>query len=641
MTHLPQITRRDFLDGVLVGAGAILAGGWLAACDPASTIPGSAGVGVSGEGLAPSLRTGLVGQSSAAAEVPHQLRDGTFWASAPGTESTGETYDLVVVGAGISGLASAYFFEQAKPGARILILEADLDIGGHARRNEFTGVRGRPGGLLVGYGGSEALQSPALYSDVAKRLLDDLGIQPERFRRYYQGGFYPSRAAYVFGEEHWGRDHVAFRGSGQRPYEILSDAPMASRAKRDLEMLYDDPPDWMPGLSDAEKKLRLAELSYADFLSDVARVHPDAQAFLYNLGSDGWGFGIDAQGAIDVWTYHPGFTGMGMDASEPSPYNSPSTTSLWYDDEPYIFHFPGGNSTIARLLLRSMIPAALPGHSAQDEVLATLDYGRLDTPGSRVRVRLGSPVVGVENLEDGGSEGVVEVSYADGGFVRSVRASSVIMAGMYAMVPYIVRDYPDDQAAAARMMSRVPLVYTSVLLRTRRAFRELDCWGGHVVGRGTDWTDFYLDYPVSIGRYEYPIDLDEPGIVLVHGAPTVPGLPPRDGAIAGRTVMAETPFADYEASLRGLLQQVLGPGGFDDERDIQAITVNRWAHGYTWEYSLPWDKDFYPHGPLPGRVASRRLGRIAFANTDRLGAAYADRAIDAAHEAVVDLGEQG
>ncbi len=640
-----EITRRDFLDGVMIGTGAVLAGGWLTACEPSSperapatsTAPSATGPADTGSASYPPAQTGFAGQSETASVIPHQLRDGTFWASTGSPEATGETYDLVVVGAGISGLASAYFFAREHPSATILILDADRDIGGHARRNEFADVAGRPGGLLVGYGGSESMQSPALYSPAAKELIEDLGIDVEKFRRYYHGEFWPSDRLYVFDEELWGRDHVSRRRAGEPPARWVEQLPIAEQAKRDLVMLFEDPPDWMPGLGDAEKKRRLSTMSYSGFLREVAHVHEDAVRFLYNHGSDAWGLGIDGIGAVDVWPYFPGFSGMGMDDSEPSKWNSPSTQRLWFDEEPYIYHFPGGNSTIARLVLRNMNPQAVPGRSIEDEVLARVDYGLLDDAGQRVRVRLESPVVKVENIASGVSGPGVEITYAHGGSLRTVRSSSAVMACWYTMLPYVVEGLPVEQRTAAQAMDRVPLLYTSVQLRSRKAFEELDVWGGHVAGPGTDWTDFYLDYPVSIGRYEYPLDLAEPGIVLVHGAPTMPGLPPREGAVAGRRALAQTSFADLERSLRSLLDRALGPGGFDAAEDIQAITINRWAHGYTWEYSLPWDAEFYPQGPLPGQIASRRFGQIAFANTDRYGAAYADLAIDAAHDAIDDL----
>ena len=635
-----RISRRDFLDGAAIGAGALLAGGWLEACTPSrsspkrSLSPSSPLVTASLPSYPPRLED-MRGQIDSAYAVPHMLRDGTFWDAAGIPQATGETYDLVVVGGGISGLSSAYFYCQKNPDARILILDNNDDFGGHARRNEFHGVAGRRDGLLIGYGGTESIEAPKLYSQRAKSLLEGIGIEVERFHQYFDEDWYPPKSLDFFPVEIWGRDHTAIKRHHQSTADWLKDAPMAEQAKRDLAMLYENPKDWMPGLSDDEKKYRLSRITYAQFLTDVAKVHADAVMFLHNHGVDDWGYGIDDQGAIDVWTSTaPGFQGMNLDASKPSKYNSPSTINLWYDNEPYIFHFPEGNAGIARLLVRTLIPGILPGHTMEDEVLARLAYDKLDLPANRVRIRLGSPVVRVRHVGDPESATEVEVAYVDGSELKTVRAKGVIMACWYCMVPYIVDGYPEAQAKAAASMGRIPLVYANVQLRNRRAFEKMNVWGGRVAGSGADWTNFYLDYPVSMGGYEYPRNLDDPGVIHFSGHPTRPGVPMPEGVKLGRQDLVEKPFADYERSIRELLARSLAAGGFDPAEDIQAITVNRWAHGYSIEYVTPWNNDFYPAGPLPGEVAARPFGRITFANTDRSSRAYSDAAIDAAARAV-------
>lgn len=388
----------------------------------------------------------------------------------------------------------------------------------------------------------------------------------------------------------------------------------------------------MPGLSDGQKKERLAKMTYLQFLTDVAKVHPDAAKYLQNHAADDWGYGIDQQGAIDVWPSAPGFRGMEMDASKPSKYNSPSTKQLWNDNEPYHYHFPDCNAGIARLLVRSLIPEALPGNTMEDSVLSTLDYGKLDAPGNRVRIRLGSPVVRVKNLGDPATE--VEVTYVQAGRLQTVKAKGALMACMYQMVPFILDGYPDAQKKAAGFMGRVPLIYANVQLRNRRAFDKMKVWGGRWVGPGHDWITSYLDWPVSMGGYEYPTDLEQPGRPSSVREPTVPFVPLREGTVTGRQDLFQTTFAYFERSIRDFLARSMSPGGFDPAEDIQALTINRWPHGYSMEYVTPWDLDFYPGGPLPGEVASRPFGRVTFANTDRYSVAYAHYTIDAAYAAV-------
>ena len=622
-----RISRRDFLDGVALGAGGLLLGACVSGLG--SGVRGTSAL-IAAPQLAdyPPVLTGMQGETDAARAMPHMLRDGTFWNAVGPPRSTGETYDLVVVGGGISGLAAAHIYGKRNKQARILILDNHDDFGGHARRNEFH----TPGRLLVGYGGTESIQSPACMSRRARALLEDIGIEVERFYDYYENRFWWGLGALTFfDKETWGSDY-SVRMPGHPTAELLKDAPLAEQAKRDLVMLYEHPKGWMHGLSDTEKKARLSEMTYAQYLTDVAKVDPDTVKYLHNHAADDWGYGIDGQGAIDNWRWSPGFQNLGLDKSEPCRYNSPSTKQLWHDAEPYIFHFPDGNAGVARLLVRALIPEALPGHTMESEVLGRLVYDKLDLSDNQVRIRLASPVVRVRNV--GNPPDGVEVAYVQGNSLKTVRARGAVMACWYSMVPYVVDGLPELQQRAARFMTRIPLVYATVQLRTRRAFDELRAWGVRHVGPGARWISVFLDYPVSMGGYNYPLDLDRPGLLHMTATPCRPGMPPRDGSRLGRQDMYNTPFADYERSIRDLLARAMGPGGFDPALDIQAVTINRWAHGYSLEYTMPWDKDFYPDGPFPGEVAAGPVGRISFANTDRSSVAYSDSAIDAAYAAV-------
>jgi spermidine dehydrogenase len=264
------ITRRDFLDGMAVAVGAAAVGGLGAGVDAAAAKS-------SGRAAYPPALKGLRGMTPDAMTVPHKLRDGTFWDSAGKRKDTGEVYDLVVVGGGISGLSAARFFQREfGRDARILILDALDDVGGHARRNEF-----RSGGrTLVGYGGSQSLESPSSYSAVAKGMLEDLDIEVKRFEKYFDSGFTKRHGlgrAIFFDKETWGRDHYVAVTPGAKYADLLKDAPMAEQAKADLAKIYDAPEDWMPGLSDAQKKDRLAAITYLQYLKDYVRGAPGAR----------------------------------------------------------------------------------------------------------------------------------------------------------------------------------------------------------------------------------------------------------------------------------------------------------------------------------------------------------------------------
>jgi len=362
-----QITRRDFLNGVSVGiGGAMLASNASlqralegAALDH-ETIPES-----SKDDYPPAL-TGMRGSYDATYKYAHMLRDDSFWDSAPKPSELNETYELVVVGGGISGLAAAYFYRQkAGNGARILILDNHNDFGGHAKRNEFTAG----GRMVLSYGGTQSIESPGQYSPVAKGLLKELGIDTSVFYKAYDRNLYDKLGtAYFFNKETFGRDRLV-TGLNQKPWpEFLGQAPLSETARRDIARVYTEKVDYLPGLTRDEKRDRLAHMSYADFLTKYCKLTPEALPFFQTFPHDLFGLGIDAVSALDCF-------GAGDDY-EAVRYPAFEGVDIGHErrEEPYIFHFPDGNASIARLLVRSMIPSAVPGHDMFDVVTSPADY---------------------------------------------------------------------------------------------------------------------------------------------------------------------------------------------------------------------------------------------------------------------------
>ncbi|MBB2908894.1 spermidine dehydrogenase [Streptosporangium becharense] len=645
------ISRRDFFDGVAVIAG-IAALGSPAGCGGARAAvtgaPGADELQAPADLSYPPAFTGLRGDTAEAIGVPHALRDGRFWPYAGTPEATGERYDLVVVGAGISGVAAAHRWLERHPRARILILDNHDEVGGHARRNEFS-PRGRTG-PLVAYGGSRSIRNPSAWTPEGKDLLDKLGIRPRRLeryvdrRRYERLGMHDSvfcdRESFPAGSA----DRLVVLTPDARPRRWIAELPVAERARRDLVMLYEDPPDWFPRLSAEEKQERLARLTYSGFLRDVCGAHPDVLAFVRTLPVEEWGYGADALGAIDAWggvdgRPYPGLQGLGLDRDKPSRYNSPTVIRNWGADEPRVHCFPEGNQAIVRMMLGRMIPGFATAVDAERITTAEFDYGTLDRPGNRVRVRLSSPVVSVAN--DGAPEGApgratgATVGYFDGDRVRTVQAGGVILACWNAMIPYLVDDLPPAQERALHRAVKVPVLHATVQLRDWRAWKELGIRRTRFTG--AYWCVAELADPIDIGGYRSPGRPEEPITVHLTGSPVAPGMSPAHGSIAGRYALLKTPYAHLEYGIREQLARLLGPGGFDPVRDIEAITVNRWGHGYAPEYATPWDIDFYPDGPFPANAARRRHGRIAIANSDSVPSPRADAAITAAYRAVDDL----
>jgi len=301
----------------------------------------------------------------------------------------------------------------------------------------------------------------------------------------------------------------------------------------------------------------------------------------------------------------------------------------------YEFHFPDGNASVARLLVRALIPDALPGHTAEDSVLAKADYSKLDRAKAPVRIRLSSTVARVRHTGPVGAAKDVEVAYGRDGKVYTVRAKGVVLACWNMMIPYLCPDLPDAQKEALKYGVKVPLVYTTVALRNWTAFKKLGINGATTPGMYH--TGVRLESPTVIGGYNpMPASPDDPVIVRMTRTPCKPGLAARDQQRAGHIELLSTPFQTFERNIRDQLARVLSGGGFDPARDIDAITVNRWPHGYAYEYNPLWDPDWAP-GQSPCEIGRRPFGRITIANSDAAAAAYTDAAIDQAHRAVAEL----
>lgn len=612
------ISRRDFVDGMAVGVGGAFALPYLPDMqDPAY----------------PPALTGLRGSHPGSFEALHQLRDGAFWQKAPPATDTGEEYDLIVVGGGISGLTAAWHFRRARPGARVLILENHDDFGGHARRNEFSA----PGRMVLGYGGTQSIDSPAPYSAVSRELLAALGVSVGRWEdvnhpETYQGlgrGFF-------FDRETFGRDQLVAGYSRRFRDAFLDRAPVTDSVRKACRRLRDEPLDPWPGETSAQKKARLARLSYADFVTKVWGLDPGVLPMFGGSTFGLFGVGIDAVPAQDAFALgFPGFQGMKLDPTTGGPGQNLDTVP--YPGQPdHYFHFPDGNASVARLLVRQLIPSAIPGRTMDDVVTARAEYSMLDRAGSEVRIRLSSSVMRVRHLGDPQRAATrVEVTYSHDGTLHRVAGRLAVLACWHSVIPYLCPELPEAQRKAMALAVKVPLVYTNVLIRNWRAFQQLGVRS--VTTPGMWHMSMELDFPVSIGGYRHARTPDEPVVVHMSNALASPGLLIHDQHRAGRAALLATDFETIERSIRNQLARVLGPGGFDSARDILAITVNRWPHGYAYQYNSLFDDFWRDGGEQPCEVARRPFGRIAIANSDAGAYAYTDSAIDQGFRAVQDL----
>lgn len=613
-----DISRRDFLSGVSVAIGASLVPATGSAQDVgAQDMPG----------YYPPELTGMRGSHPGAFETAHTARDG---ASFDG-DDTGERYDLVVVGGGISGLSAAHFYRQAKgDNARILILDNHDDFGGHAKRNEFQiGDR-----RIIGYGGTMLLEAPGGYPEIAKALIRDLGVETDRFYQYFDRELYSSLGlsdGLFFDEETFGADHLAV-GDMVDP-SVFEHSPLSGKARADLVRLFKDERHYLDDVPAEQRGAYLESIDYQTYLRDHAGMHDEVLKVMFSAARGVWAVNIDAYPAHSAWSGgYPGFGDLKIGIES---YNREDG-----HEEPNIFHFPDGNATVARLLVRKLIPAVAAGDSMEDIVTARFDYRQLDNAKSPVRIRLSSTVVRAQHVDNNLSK-PVRITYVRDGKARVVEAGHVVMACYNALIPHLCPEMPQSQRTALSNCVRAPLVYTNVLIRDWTSFAKL---GVHRINcPGSYHHRVMLDYPVSIGTYQCARSPDEPIVLHLTRVPGEPGnKSARAQFTAGKRDLLATSFETFERNVRDQLSRILAPGGFDAARDIAAITVNRWPHGYAYGHDPETDRIAFEPNTWPEEKrnwvsGSRPFGNISIASTDAASNAMTESAIEEAHRAVDDL----
>jgi spermidine dehydrogenase len=629
-----KLTRRDFINGIaLLGVG-----GLASPVDLLTNVTGQKPGGI----VYPPALTGLRGSQSGSFEVAHAvaLSPDRNFGTVVGPE---EEYDLVVIGAGISGLSAAHFYrETIKPDARILILDNHDDFGGHARRDEFS-VAGK---TYITYGGSQSIDGPSDYSNVSLKLLRDLGVDLKAFETTYDRDFFQHNALSVgifFDATTFGKSILLLSGlPDQRSVAGYSSSLMGGLCA---------PPDFASQL----EKMPLTDAQRAK-LSEVLAVPEKAKEFFQ--GQDGenrfWStnyvqflrsvYGIEDVALLKLLSLpsaEDSALGGNMISLEEAIYQQllglppraffrrwvGKSKDKSVDD--YIYHFPDGNATVARLLAQRLLPGVARFQTPEESMTVRLDYQQLDVPNQPVRLRLNSTAILAENTTDG-----TRVRYVQQGALREACARHTVMAGWHIMAAHIVPELPERQKAAMRANLKLPLIYAQVALRQWQAVQRSGV--GYVYCPGSYFQFVQTDFPVSLGGFQPKRTPADPMTLLLIRLPCpffVNGTM-EELTRQGRSEIMVTTFEQYEQQIRLQLTLMFGAHGFDPDRDIEAITVNRWPHGYVWDGA-----EF--EGKPAHLLARQPHGRIVFANADSAGSAYMDDAIVMAWRAVNSLKKTG
>jgi spermidine dehydrogenase len=606
-----DITRRDFIhDAGLAALGLSLPLGVVASGDPGSA----------GQYYPPTL-TGMRGSHPGAFETAHELAlEGRSFTA---TRDLDEEYDLVVVGAGISGLAAAHYY-RAKFGenARILILENHDDFGGHAKRNEFH----QGGQMRLSLGGTHNLEHWK-FSDTVNAMMDELGIDTGEMLRNKEFGYGRNGRngpARWFDADNYGQDKLLTGCSFQEPdsermLACVDEFPISETARDQLKHFYTMRINVLEGKNEEQARAYLEGTAYTDFLRHHGGLGDEAVHLFDNANHGGWG--VETRSLSIAECVEQGLPGLHLLGK----------SSIADAGEYPAAFFPDGNASLARLQVHALIPEVAPGTNADNIAVAKFDYKLLDRPGSPVRLRLNSTVINASNIDSG-----VGVTYINNGQPLRVKARHCVMACYHVIIPHLCPQLPEAQKTAQKYQVKRPLLLTNVLIRSSSAMDKLGIAGVRCPGRMHG--SVFMFKGINTGGYNHKFADNGPVPLTFWGSISPPEdvVDVKDQMRASRAKMLALTFEDYEREVRTVLKGLLGPAGFDVKRDVLAITVNRWPHGYSHDYLHLWTPE-WPEGEAPHEIASRPFGNITMANADAGADAYTHVAIDEAYRAVQEL----
>ena len=607
------ITRRDFIHNTsLASLGLLLSTGCQPGADSKIRVPSEADY--------PPIGTGLRGSHPGSFEAAHAFaRDGVPFEDPVDLD---ETFDLVVVGGGISGLTAAYQYRK-KFGeeARILILDNHDDFGGHAKRNEFH----QGGSMRLSWGGTMNLEYLA-FNDTVLNFLKELGVDVYQLNKELDFQYGGDKPAIWFDEETFGSDILvpgfSMYSRNLEALDLIDKFPISESGRAALKQFYTSNANVLEGMEESEIDQVLHRTSYTEFLSRYADL-PDEVVKLFVRSTDGY-WGVQAHSISTAEAMHSWLPGSHL-------LGDVADRVAGLEESEVVAMFPDGNASIARLLVRALIPAVAPEANAQNIATAQFDYTQLDRPEASVRLRLQSTALNVANEDD-----QVVVSYFRDGQVYRLRARHCVLACYHNIIPHLCPEMPEDQKAAQRYQVKHPMLLTNVLVRNSKALDRLGVSGVYCPGRMH--AKVWLIDGVNTVGYR-PDERESEAVPLMFWgmmAPPDQDVPIHDQLRAARETLLTLTFEDFEREVRTVLDGMLGSVGFNVAEDILAITVNRWPHGYAYSYLDLWDPEWEP-GKAPHEIARRPIGNIVIANSDAGASAYTQAAIEEALRAVGEL----
>jgi spermidine dehydrogenase len=681
------ITRRDFLDGVAITAAGLAA----AAAAPDLTGAEAALASFSHDGPYPPSATGITGQrnkvirDTMAFDGLPNPRDVHSTKGGPGihprhVRDVDDVYDLVVVGAGASGLAAAKWYQDRfGPNAKILLIDPLPDFGGHSHRNEFhipDAANGNADLMVLRNGGTVNLDSigtwnkdaggplqdiPGSYGQPALDMLAFCGVDPsdDAFPALTNTSIPSSfglRSMLLFPRKDWGQDYLVRAKQGSQSWaDFLATTPYSPEARAGIQrIMEDDSTDWIAlkhgPKTDHQKKAILASITYKRYLMDYVGVNEEATGYLQRSSHGLFAAGIQATQAGDSWALgQPGFDGLALTDDIFPGIGRTAEQDIRTDGDPTVA-WPDGNASLLRLLVSKLIPSAIGdvngARPTQETILlAKANYRELDKRGHKVRIRLRHTVTDVKPAH--GRNKLAEIIHVHtGGDCRSgerVRAKHVVMACWNRVAARLVDGLPHDQVKNLDYARKAPLIYCRVGLRNWQAFADAKISSVSPRGESLFWDSTSLQAGTSFGSvYDLkPADPKRPALVTLTATPGDSAkLTQLESYERGRQQMLEMSFRDYERAIVDVLDRSLNVSGGDFEpgRDIDSIMVNRWNYGYAYELCSTFDPSIFgPNAKQPQVRGRKPYKNVAIANSDSGAFAYTHSAINEAYRAVNEL----